>query len=165
MKTLVASVSQTGNTKKIADAIFEEIPGDKEMKLLSELDNLDGYDVVFFGFPIIAFGPHPDARDFLQKNAAGKQIALFVTHGALEDQEEVADWLEKCRAAAEGAELVGTFDCQGEVSDQIIEYLLKSDDEKMRSFGEAGPATKGQPDESRIERARVWARDVMAKLQ
>jgi flavodoxin len=32
MKALVAYMSQTGNTRKVAQAIFDEIPGEKEMK-------------------------------------------------------------------------------------------------------------------------------------
>ena len=164
MSTLVAYVSQTGNTRKVADAIFEAIPGDKDIKEAADLESLEGYDLVFFGFPIIAFGPNPDAREFLEKNAAGIKLALFVTHGALADQEGVSDWLDKCREAAAGADIVATFNCQGEVAQTIIDFLLTSDDPKMREFGKLGPSTKGQPDESALERARAWAKEVMSKL-
>ena len=34
----------------------------------------------------------------------------------------------------------------------------------MREFGEAAPLTKGQPDESRLEKAREFARKVVDKL-
>lgn len=164
MRTLVTFVSQTGNTRKVAEAIHGEIEGDAELKELSGVDSLEGYDLVFIGFPINAFGPNPAAREFLERNAAGRKLAIFITHGAPEDNEDVATWLNKCREAAAGAEIVGTFNCQEEVAQAIIDFLLKSDDEKMRAFGEAGPATKGQPDESRLERARAFAREVLAKL-
>ena len=164
MKTLVAYVSQTGNTRKVAEAIYGEVTGDKALSELSELDDLEGFDLCFFGFPIIAFGPNVDAREFLEANCSGKRIALFITHAAPEDQEDVAEWLDKCRGAAEGAELMGVFDCQGELSEEIAAFLLKSDDARMRSFGERRGETLGQPDESRLERARSFAREIIERF-
>ena len=52
MKTLVAYFSQTGNTKKVAESMFDVIQGEKEIKELSEVENVDGYDLLFVGFPI-----------------------------------------------------------------------------------------------------------------
>ncbi len=164
MKTLVAYVSQTGNTKKVADAIYQSIPDDKELKELAEVESLDGYDFAFIGFPIIAFGPNPGAKEFLEKNAAGKKLALFITHAAPEDSEDIGPWLDKCREAAGDADVVDFFDCQGELAQAIAEILLQSDNQMMQEFGRQGPSTKGQPDESSLERARAWAKGVVAKL-
>jgi len=164
MKTLVAYFSQTGQTKKVADAIYESIEGDKELKELSEVDSLEGYDVSFIGFPIHAFGPSKDGKEFLEEKAAGKKVALFITHAAPEDQEGIDEWLDKCKAAAAGAELVGFFDCMGELSEQIADFLMKNDDPTMRSFGERRPDTVGQPDESRLQRARDFAKEVMGEV-
>ena len=164
MKTLVAYFTQTGQTKKVADAIYESIEGDKELKELSEVDSLEGYDLSFIGFPIIAFGPAKDGKEFLEEKAAGKKVALFITHAAPEDQEGIDEWLDKCKAAAAGAELVGFFDCMGELSQQIADFLMKNDDPTMRSFGERRPDTIGQPDESRLQRARDFAKEVMGEV-
>lgn len=162
MKTLVTYVSQTGNTRKVAEAIYGELEG-AELKELSEVQTLAGYDLLFLGFPINAFGPNPTAKEFLEGNAAGARLALFVTHGAPEDEEGVAGWLDSCREAASGAEMLGIFHCQGEVAQVVIDFLLKSDNPEMRAFGEKGPSTKGQPDESRLEKARAFAREIIAK--
>lgn len=48
-----------------------------------------------------------------------------------------------------GANMIGVFNCQGELAQFVIEELLKSDDSKVRSWGEAGPTTWGQPDAAR----------------
>lgn len=37
MKVLVAYMSQTGNTKEVAEAIFDEIKCEKEIKRLNEI--------------------------------------------------------------------------------------------------------------------------------
>ncbi len=164
MKTLVTYFSQTGKTKKVAEAIYESVEGEKELKELSEVESLDGYDLSFIGFPIIAFGPAKEGKEFLEQKAAGKKVALFITHAAPEDQEGIEAWLDRCREAAASAELVGFFDCQGELSEAIANALLKSDNPMMKSFGERRSETLGQPDETRLQRARDFAREVMAKL-
>jgi flavodoxin len=164
MKTLVAYFSQTGKTKMVAEAIFESIEGEKELKELSEVESLEGYNLSFIGFPIIAFGPAKDGKEFLEQHAAGKKVALFITHAAPEDQDDVGEWLDRCRKAAASSDLVGFFDCQGELSEAIAEALMKSDDPMMQSFGEHRPETIGQPDEARLQRARDFAREVINKL-
>lgn len=163
MKTLVAYFSQTGKTKMVAEAIYGVIGGEKEIKPLDEVESLNPYDLSFIGFPIIAFGPAPQAKDFLEKHAAGKKVALFVTHAAPEGEAGLDEWLAKCREAASGADLLGMFDCMGELSEQIAEHLLKSDDPMFRSFGERRPETLGQPDERRLQRARDFARSIMSE--
>lgn len=164
MKTLVTYVSATGNTRKVAEAIFEVLPEEKEIKEMAELSSLEGYDLIFAGLPVIAFGPNPTAREFLQANSAGKDMALFVTHAAPEDSEDVGPWLDACREAASGARIVGFFNCQGELDPKVAEMLRKSDDARMRGFGEQGPSTAGQPDESRIQRAREFAKKVLEEF-
>jgi flavodoxin len=161
MKILVTYVSTTGNTKKVAEAIYEVLPEEKDIEEITAVESLEGYDLVFVGFPVIAFGPNPAAREFLENKAQGAKVALFITHATPEDSEDVGAWLEKCRDAAAGAEVVGFFNCQGELDPKVAEMLLKSDDPMMRGFGEQAPGTVGQPDQSRLQRARAFAKRVL----
>jgi len=163
MKVLVAYLSQTGNTRKVAEAIYDAIEAKKEIKLLGEVESLEGYDLAFIGFPIHASNPASDAKAFLDEKAKGRRVAVFVTHAAPEDHENVARYLENCRAVLADTDLVGMFDCQGEMADAIMEILSKSDNPRHRQFAEYAPQTKGQPDESRLEKARAFAREVMEK--
>lgn len=163
MKTLVTYFSQTGKTKLVAEAIFGAIRGDKEIKAFDEVDSLEGYDLTFIGFPIMGFGPAQQGKDFLGKYAAGRKTALFITHASPENQEGLDQWLAKCREAAAGTDLLGMFDCQGELSKPIAEFLMKSDDPNMRAFGERRQETLGQPDEARLQRAREFAKKIMGK--
>jgi len=163
MKVLVAYVSRTGNTKKVAEAIFRAIQVEKEIKELEALDGLEGYDLCFVGFPVEAYGPAQPAKVFLEKHAAGKDIALFITHAAPEDGELLPQWLEACRASAVGANIVGLFNCQGELSEEIAEFMKSSGDPQWAAWAEHRPATLGQPDAKRLKRARVFARNIMKK--
>jgi len=165
MKVMVAYMSETGNTRKIAEAIFREIREEKEIKELSEIDELEGCDFAFVGFPVHGYGAPEEAKRFLEKHCIGKTIALFVTHGAPEDSVKLQPWLAKCKEAAGGANVIGMFNCQGELAQYVIDELLKSDDPKVRSWGEAGPSTRGQPDAARVEQARVFAQEIMERIK
>ncbi|MFC1978144.1 flavodoxin family protein [Chloroflexota bacterium] len=58
MKILVAYMSKSGNTKKVAEAIFEEISDEKELKTVDEVDSIAGYELTFLGFPIHNLGDY-----------------------------------------------------------------------------------------------------------
>jgi len=161
MKFLVAYMSQTGNTKKVADAIFGAIRGEKEIRPLAEVTSLDGYDLAFVGFPMHAGGPAKPAEAFLQQHSRGKNVALFVTHASYEDGPGVPEALDKCKAAAAGANMVGLFHCQGALSEAIADFMLKSGDPGLAAAAKQRGLTTGQPDATRLKRARAFARDVV----
>ncbi len=163
MKVVVGYMSRTGNTKKVAEAIFQEIGGEKEIQRAEEIDDLESYDLVFFGFPIEGYGPSKEARDFLDKRCAGKNVALFVTHAAPEGSEILEKWLANCREAAAGSKLVGMFNCQGDLSEDMRQMMSKHDDPMVRRWAELS-VPQGNPDAARLARARVFARETIQKM-
>jgi flavodoxin len=163
MKVLVAYLSQTGNTRKVAEAIFGEVRAEKALKEMKDLDGLDGFDLCFVGFPIQAYGPAQPVKGFLETHAAGKDVVLFVTHASPEDSEALPQWLDACRAAAIGANLVGFFNCQGELAQNVADFMKSSGDPELAAWGDRRAETLGQPDAARLERAREFARDTMAR--
>jgi flavodoxin len=165
MSVLVAYFSETGNTKKVAEAIYGEIEGAKEIKELAAVENLEAYDFSFIGFPIQAFGPAKPAKEFLEAHGAGKQVALFITHASPEDAEPLEEWLAACKAAAADTKLVGVFNCQGELAQAIADLLANAEDPQIRAFSEGRSETVGQPDETRLEKARGFAREIMEKVK
>ncbi|HOD70354.1 MAG TPA: flavodoxin family protein, partial [Deltaproteobacteria bacterium] len=55
MKILVAYYTKTGNTKKVAEAIYEALDkNDKTLKPMKEIEDVQGYDLIFCGFPVHA---------------------------------------------------------------------------------------------------------------
>jgi flavodoxin len=164
VKTLVAYVSLTGNTRKVAEAIYAGLPEEKELKELDAVKDLDEYRISFIGFPIHAHGPAKEASEFLEAHAEGRPVALFVTHATPEEAPDLSQMIQNCVNAAAGAQVLGVFNCQGELAQDVIEHLQKSNHPQMRLFGEQGNYTKGQPDASRLERAGAFARQIMQKI-
>ena len=161
MKILVAYMSKTGNTKKVAEAIYDEIKGEKELKRIEDVSDIGGYDLSFLGFPTHQFGPDKKTKELLVKHCVnGRKVALFITHCSPEDIPELPEWMGKFKESASKANLVGFFDCQGELS-KGLELMMKiAPDKKMRFFAK-NHNSQGQPDESRLRRAREFAREVM----
>ncbi len=165
MKVLVAYRSITGNTKKIAEAVFNEIQVEKEIKGVDEVTSLEGYDLSFLGFPIEWFGPSEKVKQFLENYTKGKTIALFITHASPEDGGAVLEgWLEKFKQAVSDANLVGLFNCQGQLSQQIKQYMLCHSNPDYRRWAE-GDTSQGQPDATRVERAHRFAAEIMKKVK
>ena len=153
MKVLVTYLSRTGNTKKVAEAIFEEIQTAKDIKALNQTNGFDGYDMIFVGFPIELYGPPKEVSVFLEQHSAGENVALFITHAAKEDAKELPEWLAKCKTAVAHANLVGTFNCQGELGEQIANYMLKSPDQKLVSWAKERSSTSGATGFNRTEKS------------
>ena len=140
MRYLVTYWSQTGNTRKVAEAIFEVLPAEKSLKPFDEVETLDGYDFIFTGFPILQFGPPPAAKIFLSTHAAGKNIAMFVTHaipGANPQQQVMlGKELGRCRSAFAKSEILGRnyFLFYGADADPRIVNEIKHTIRKGMSF-------------------------------
>jgi flavodoxin len=165
VKVLVAYMSKTGNTKKVAEAIFEEIGDDKEIKAIDTVASLEGYDVAFLGFPIHQTGPDKKTVKLLEKLCVeGRDVALFITHASPEDGPDLPPWLEMFKQAAGKANIIGFFHCQGELAKSVKRMMSIMPSAKFRRWARMDNS-QGQPDQARLDRARAFARDVMAKLR
>ena len=75
----------------------------------------------------------------------------------------VLDWIQKFRDAATGANVVGVFDCQGQVNSPLLKIVMRiNPNPKMRESLRTG---KGQPDAVRLERAGVFANEILSSLK
>ena len=164
MKTMVGYLSQTGNTKKVAEAIYETIQGDKTIANLNQISNLEDYDLVFIGFPIVQMGPPASVASILKEKCAGKKTAIFATHGAPLNLPPLQAWLQKCRDAAEHTELLGLFSCQGEVSQKVRDLMNASGDPQLQMFAKMAVMADGQPNEASLVKAQSFAQEIMEAL-
>jgi len=170
-KTLVLYYTLTGNTERIAKAIFNAIPGKKELKQLSDNINPDGFDLIFIGFPVYNFGPISQAKEFIAKKLYKRNIALFMTMSltaapASDQVEELYNLtITNCRKSAEGSNLLGTFDCPGELSEKAANALLNSEDPMLRMFGSVRSLTLGFPNENNIAEAEAFAKEIFSRYQ
>jgi len=157
-------MSQTGNTKKVAQAIYDVIPEPKEIRRVEDVTSLEGYDLTFLGFPIHDFGPNKQAKAFLETRVKDRSIAFFVTHMAPENAKSLPGWIQRFSDAAVGANIVGVFNCQGQCSRRVKFSMRVSSNPRLREWARAD-SSQGQPDAARLERARTFAKDTLNKIK
>jgi len=153
---LVAYYSLTGNTKKIAEAIFEALPQPKTIKPMADVQSLAEYDLIFAGFPVQSHSVPYKAERFLQSIPKGKKIALFSTHGSLTGSRLSREAIEHAVVVSSQAKLISTFSCRGKVSAQALEVLSRSPEHE--AWVDMAASASTHPNEHDLEEARAFAR-------
>lgn len=157
-KTLVAYFSRTGNTRKVAEAVFGALDGEKEIHPLEQVASLDPYDFVLVGFPVHMHSvPYP-VEQFIKKIPAHKKTAFFCTHGSLPGHRLSREAIEYAVVLAAQAKVIGTFCARGRLSIQALDALAKSPEHQEWALMSASAGT--HPDDSDLEEARVFARQM-----
>jgi flavodoxin len=166
MRTLVTYESRSGNTERIAKAIYEAVEGEKEIRSIGEVESLEGYDLIFVGHPIVKEGPPKRIARLLQ-NAEGKNVALFVTHA----MPSTLDWfnpvLPNCQKTASRTNLQGLFECQGEMANWVKWLLHIHPRAYVRQWARMNGDSHGHghPNANDEMKAASFAREIMASLR
>ena len=161
MKALVTYYSATGNTKKVAEAIFAAIPLEKELKSVAEVAKPEGYDVIFYGFPVNAHSVPTKAAGLIGQLPAGQKIAFFSTHGSLRGGQLPKQAFEHALGLAAKLKVLGHFGCRGQVDQKIIDMLMKNP--AHQAWAEEARGAIGHPDTSDLADAQQFAVEMLAK--
>jgi flavodoxin len=142
MKNLIVYSSQGGNTKKLAEELFKQLPDDKDIMPIAEAPDPAGYDLVYVGFWLKAGQPDPAAQEYLKK--CTDKLFLFATHGAAPDSDHAKMALNKAGELATQATVIGRFSCQGEVPAKVMENAANKNPQPP--WLPDAPTAKGHPD-------------------
>jgi len=182
LKILVAYFSETGNTKRIAEAIGEEatVGGhDVDIKTVGEISasQLGEYDVIFLGSTCHSADVAAPVRNILDGLSEGSELKLagFVTHstvmpeGDAWQKEMYEQWGGKCPATFEtvckkkAIELLGFFHCQGAPSPQIEAFIHSTIIPDEEHWAEYIEDARKHPTADDVEAAREFTRSALAK--
>jgi len=162
MKALVTYYSDTGNTEKIARAIYEVIHFEKELKPVLEVGDIKGFDIIFYGFPVKAHSVPAKATKLLKELPEGQKVAFFSTHGSLRGGHLPKQAFEHAVGLASKAKLLGHFGCRGKVDDRVIDAMMKQIEHK--AWAEEALGANDHPDKNDIEDAKNFALGILAKI-
>lgn len=153
MKTLVTYLC-SGQTRKVAEAIYEALPGEKEIREMGEVGSLRGYDLTFVGFAVEENGPEEKVIHWLAEKAQERDIALFITHTGPISHTGPDKWLDLCSWACK-ANIIDLFDYQSEASEA---------DGQTHETMSARPWTLNHPTEEELTEVKSWTEDVLRKI-
>ena len=162
MKSIVIYSSKSGNTKKLAEAVFDSLTGDKELKPVADAPaDLSLYDFIAVGFWLMAGKPDPDSAKFLEQTT-NQKLFLFATHGAAKDSDHARNAMNAAIELAPDCSIIGTFNCQGEVNPKVIEKA-RTKPKLPPWVPDAGEAV-GHPDSTDIEEIKQKVSDAVQSL-
>jgi flavodoxin len=164
MKVLVTYYSDTGNTKKVAEAVYGGIKeATKDIMPLADVGSVDEYDVVFCGFPVHAHSVPPKVASFIKSMPEGTKVAFFATHGSLRGGElAIAAFYEATKLAAP-LKILGTFGCRGRVKGSIIDALMEK--VEHRPWALEAQSAASHPDQGDLEDAARFADLMITKAR
>jgi flavodoxin len=148
MKSLVVYSSQTGNTRKLAKAVFEALPGDKALYPVDEAPDPADYGFIALGFWFMQGKPDPKSAEFLGR-IGKKPLFLFATHAAAADSDHAVQGMAMAKSLAAESDIRGTYSCQGEASPKILEKASKKPQPPV--WLAQAPDAVGHPNESDLE--------------
>lgn len=120
MKILLVYSSLTGNTKKLAEKLFEIMPEDTEIYKVEDAPEPDNYDLVCVGFWADRENADKKAQEFMKK-ISSKNVFLFATLGAYPDSEHAVKTMKNAKSIVqERNTVVGEFICQGKVDENLV---------------------------------------------
>ena len=146
MKSLVVYSSRTGNTRKVAQAVAEALPG-CSLHPVEDAPDPGGFDLVVVGYWVDKGLPDAEAQKYMER-IRGCNVALFGTLGAWPHSDHAAQCKVQGEALLDGPErnnrVLGTFLCQGRVDPAIVAMMQKM-------AGDAHPMTEER--RARLEEA------------
>ena len=122
MRSLVVYSSLTGNTKQIAEAIFNALPEPKEIHPVQEAPDPEPFDFIAAGFWVDKGTADAKSRAYME-GLSGKRVGLFGTLGAYPDSGHGKACITRVNALLDGNQLYGTFLCQGKVDPKLIRMM------------------------------------------
>lgn len=163
MKALVTYYSRTGNTIKLARAIYDAIDFEKDLESIENLKEVKGYDIIFCGFPVMTHGVPPKAENFIKGLPAGQKIAFFSTHGSLKGGHLPKQAFEHALGLASKHKVLGHFGCRGRVDFKVIDALSKQPEHA--AWAEEAMGAHEHPNAADLQDVGKFARDMISKVR
>lgn len=169
MEYQIIYTSKTGNTRKLAEAVFDAIESPQKVIYDLEKDEMDfNSDIYFVGFWTNSGSCSIEVLDILSE-MHGKKIAMFGTCGLEYNQEYYREIESHIDAfIPDDNEYLGTFLCQGKMPLKVkekYEEMLEKDPSDKRAKYMIENFEKGlkHPDQQDIENVKKFVGKVSSK--
>ena len=172
MKILVAYYSETGNTEKIARAIYEEASEEHEARLERAnrvaANDLSNYDLVFLGSPCHSTDLAAPVKTILDgiPHSPKFKLAGFFTHAT--SSGGFKRWASKCILSFEKTskekkiDFAGYYNCQGAPSPPVQEFIRREVITSADAWDEYFEEVRTHPTLEDVQKAKKFARELLS---
>lgn len=171
MKKLIVVSSRTGNTLKVANAIYEElsecdlVKTEKLLSLDNSKINTDDYDVIIAGFWLDA-GHIDDFSEQFIPSVKNKKVILFGTLGGDPKSDGANVIMDRTiESLDKSCILLGHFWIQGKIALDVIElmYSHQPDLKDNKEHQERLKRASSHPDENDLKKAVGLVRKLLGE--
>jgi flavodoxin I len=174
MKVLVAYYSETGNTEKVAKAIYEEVSREHDAHLMRvdevQVNMLNDYDVVFLGSACHSADLSTPTKRILEgiPHSPKFKLAGFFTHAT--SSEGFTRWASKCSSSFESAskekkiDFKGYYNCQGAPSPPVQEFIKKEAVTSTDEYEKYIKEVMKHPTSEDLQKAKKFTREILREL-
>lgn len=167
MKLLIAYSSRTGNTKKVAEALYEAAPEGSVLANMNDHPNPNDFALIFAGYWVDRGVPDAKAKAFL-RTLTKKKVVLFQTLGADPKSDHAYTVFANAGTyLSEGNQVVGVFATQGAVDPALVEMMRHMPAGSAHNSPQMEATVKEaarHPDEEDLNRAKAYMRSVIARF-
>ena len=123
MKILIVYTSrETGNTRKVAEAIAARLGPECELYNVADAPPPDRYDFIALGFGVYRSYPDCIMMDYM-RTCRNRVIGLFMTLGAWPDSPQAAACFGRAEALMPSCHVCVKFTCQGGYTPEYLEKM------------------------------------------
>lgn len=124
MKGIIIYSSKTGNTKRMAEKIYEALKDKYQMEIkdIKDPPDLEGYDFVLLGGWVDRGTLEGKAHKYISQ-IQNKNLGIFATLGAMPDSEHGKKVIGNLKDLLKDRESLGQYICPGQVDPKMIEKL------------------------------------------
>lgn len=158
--------SFTGNTEKIAKAVYDAIESEsKQIVSIDEMNTIPEAKVYFIGFNIHNDTCSIEIIDCLEQ-INGEYVALFSSCGYVPTEEYRKLIEDKIRVwLPDSSECLGLYVCQGRIQREQRERMIKSMPDKAEILGRMFEIGDYHPDEIDLCNAAEFSKYVQSKIK
>jgi len=165
LKYVVLYQSKTGNTKQLAERIFQEIKnGEKELIDIDLSATVPEADVYFIGFGVRSSFCSMDILDAIETIQSGA-VAFFATCGCFPIEQykymierKISLWL------ANEVNYLGMFLCQGKVEEYRKKILLEENSNYKKELEQMFERGNDHPDAEDLTAAAEFVQTIIARM-
>ncbi|WDV46425.1 flavodoxin family protein [Clostridiaceae bacterium M8S5] len=167
MKSIIVYSSLTGNTKKLAESIRNDVYNDTVFASVDEVTEINNYDLIILCYWVDKGTCDGKTLKLIEK-IENKKIIAMGTLGAYPDSDHAKKCKENVKVAInEHNEHLGSFLCQGKIDERLIERFksLPADhphaitEEKIKRYKEASK----HPNEQDFKNAREFVKNIIER--
>lgn len=166
MKSLVVYSTRTGNTRKLAQALYEMLPEPKDLFSIETAPSPDGYDFIALGFWVDRGTADHATLQYIEK-IKGKKVGIFGTSGAFPDSDHTRECMESVTQLLAGNAVLGGFICQGRIDPAVARKMdrLAPEDETAPNRPDRIAEAARHPNEKDLQNLRAAFAAMLKRLE